>query len=36
MFLNDGRLLEHAPAAEFFTSPKDPVAAGFLAGELPA
>jgi tungstate transport system ATP-binding protein len=36
MFLNDGRLLEHAPAAEFFASPKDPVAAGFLAGELPA
>ena len=36
MFLNDGRLLEHAPAAEFFTSPKDPAAAGFLAGELPA
>ena len=36
MFLNDGRLLEHAPAAEFFAAPKDPVAAGFLAGELPA
>ena len=36
MFLNHGRLLEHAPAAEFFTSPKDPAAAGFLAGELPA
>jgi len=36
MFLSDGRLLEHAPAAEFFTSPKDPVAAGFLAGELPS
>jgi tungstate transport system ATP-binding protein len=35
MFLSDGRLLEHAPASEFFTSPKDPVAAGFLAGELP-
>ena len=35
MFLNHGRLLEHAPAAEFFASPKDPVAAGFLAGELP-
>jgi tungstate transport system ATP-binding protein len=34
MFLNDGRLLEHAPAAEFFTSPEDPVAARFLAGEL--
>ena len=36
MFLNHGRLLEHAPASEFFGSPKDPVAAGFLAGELPA
>ena len=36
MFLNHGRLLEHAPATEFFGSPKDPVAAGFLAGELPA
>lgn len=36
MFLNHGRLLEHAPASEFFASPKDPAAAGFLAGELPA
>jgi tungstate transport system ATP-binding protein len=36
MFLTHGRLLEHAPATEFFASPKDPVAAGFLAGELPA
>jgi tungstate transport system ATP-binding protein len=36
MFLNHGRLLEHAPASEFFSSPKDPTAAGFLAGELPA
>ena len=36
MFLNQGRLLEHAPATEFFASPKNPVAAGFLAGELPA
>ncbi len=36
MFLNHGRLLEHAPATEFFASPKDPVAAGFLAGELPS
>ena len=34
MFLNDGRLLEHAPAEEFFESPRDPVAARFLAGEL--
>ena len=36
LFLHQGRLLEHAPATEFFASPKDPVAAGFLAGELPA
>ena len=36
MFLHHGRLLEHAPATEFFVSPKDPVAAGFVAGELPA
>jgi tungstate transport system ATP-binding protein len=36
MFLNHGRLLEHAPASEFFTSPRDSSAAGFLAGELPA
>lgn len=35
MFVNEGRLLEHAPATEFFASPRDPVAAGFLAGELP-
>ncbi|HAY84174.1 MAG TPA: heme ABC exporter ATP-binding protein CcmA [Chloroflexi bacterium] len=34
MFLNDGRLLEHAPAAEFFAAPKDPAASRFLAGEL--
>ena len=34
MFLNDGRLLEHAPAAEFFAAPKHPAAARFLAGEL--
>jgi len=34
MFLNDRRLLEHASAAEFFSSPKDEVAARFLDGEL--
>jgi tungstate transport system ATP-binding protein len=34
MFLNDGHLLEHAPAAEFFAAPKHPAAARFLAGEL--
>jgi len=34
MFLNDGRLLEHAAANEFFTKPQDPLAARFLDGEL--
>ena len=34
LFLNDGRLLEHAPAAEFFAAPQDPLAARFLDGEL--
>ena len=34
LFLNEGRLIEHAPAADFFAAPQDPLAAGFLAGEL--
>jgi tungstate transport system ATP-binding protein len=34
LFLNEGRLLEHAPAADFFAAPKDPLAARFLDGEL--
>jgi len=34
MFLHHGRLLEHRPAAEFFAGPRDPNAAGFIAGEL--
>jgi tungstate transport system ATP-binding protein len=34
MFLNQGRLLEHASAQAFFESPQDPLAARFLAGEL--
>ena len=34
LFLNEGRLLEHAPAAEFFAAPTDPAAARFLDGEL--
>ncbi len=34
LFIHEGRLLEHAPAAEFFTSPKNPAAARFLDGEL--
>ncbi len=34
IFLHDGRLREHAPAANFFAAPEDPAAARFLAGEL--
>ena len=34
LFLNEGRLLEHAPADEFFASPQHPAAARFLDGEL--
>jgi tungstate transport system ATP-binding protein len=34
LFLNEGQLLEHAPAAAFFAAPKDPAAARFLDGEL--
>lgn len=34
MFLNDGRLLEHALAAEFFAAPRTEAAARFLDGEL--
>jgi tungstate transport system ATP-binding protein len=34
LFLNEGCLLEHAPSAEFFVLPKDPLAARFLDGEL--
>ena len=34
LFLNYGRLLEHAPAKQFMTGPSDPVAARFIAGEL--
>jgi tungstate transport system ATP-binding protein len=34
LFLNEGRLLEHSPAARFFESPQDPLAARFLDGEL--
>jgi len=33
-FLHRGRLLEHAPAAAFFTGPAAPAAAAFLRGEL--
>lgn len=34
MFLNDGRLLEYAPASEFFVAPRTEAAARFLDGEL--
>ena len=34
LFLNHGRLLEHAPAERFMSGPSDPLAARFIAGEL--
>jgi len=34
LFLNHGRLLEHAPAKQFMSGPSDPLAARFIAGEL--
>lgn len=34
LFLNYGRLLEHAPAKQFMAGPSDPLAARFIAGEL--
>ena len=34
LFLHRGRLLEHAPAADFFAGPRAPEAAAFLRGEL--
>ncbi|MBY0331499.1 MAG: ATP-binding cassette domain-containing protein, partial [Acetobacteraceae bacterium] len=34
LFLHRGRLLEQAPAAEFFAGPATPEAAAFLKGEL--
>jgi tungstate transport system ATP-binding protein len=34
LFLNHGRLLEHAPADRFMNGPSDPLAARFIAGEL--
>ncbi len=33
-FLQGGKLLEHAPAAEFFAHPKNAAAAAFVRGEL--
>ena len=35
VFLHRGRIVEHAPAAEFFAAPKSPEAAAFIRGELP-
>jgi tungstate transport system ATP-binding protein len=34
IFLARGRLVEHAPAQDFFTSPTTPEAAAFLRGDL--
>ena len=34
LFLDEGRLLEHAPAAAFFAGPETAEARGFIAGEL--
>ena len=34
LFLHQGRLLEDAPAADFFQQPKSPQAAAFMKGEL--
>ena len=35
LFMHRGRIVEHAPAAEFFAAPKSPEAAAFIRGELP-
>jgi tungstate transport system ATP-binding protein len=35
LFLHRGRLIDHAPAAQFFAAPAAPEAAAFLRGELP-
>ena len=35
LFLHQGRLVERAPATEFFNHPRTPEAAAFLEGELP-
>lgn len=34
LFLHRGRLVEHAPAAEFFRAPRTPEAGAFIQGEL--
>jgi len=35
MFLQEGRLVEHARADRFFASPASEAAARFIKGELP-
>ncbi len=35
VFLHRGRIVERAPAADFFAAPKSPEAAAFICGELP-
>ena len=35
LFLHQGRLLEQAPAKQFFDGPENPLARAFLQGELP-
>ncbi|MFZ0791142.1 MAG: AAA family ATPase, partial [Chromatiaceae bacterium] len=34
VFLHKGRLVEHGPAAEFFTQPSSPEAQGYVEGRL--
>lgn len=34
VFLHQGRMIEHAPADEFFTAPRSPLVAAFLRGDL--
>jgi tungstate transport system ATP-binding protein len=35
VFLHRGRIVEHAPAADFFAAPRSPEAAAFIRGDLP-
>jgi tungstate transport system ATP-binding protein len=34
LFIHQGKLLEHSPAADFFTAPKNPLAEAFIRGDL--
>ena len=36
VFVHRGRVVERAPAADFFAGPRAPEAAAFIRGELPA